>query len=84
MITYNGFTVDQMLHYLSKYCEQVSINSCRKGWVLVVVSKQGLRSSGRAGSLFRVVKEAFEPYKAMAMEDRVEKQKLIKSIVRST
>lgn len=69
---YNGFTTDEMLGYLGRRCEQVSIHSRNKGdsWTLVVVDAQGIMSIHTAGTLFRATMEAFKPYAEFAAMER--------------
>ncbi|NQZ05685.1 MAG: hypothetical protein HRT35_00855 [Algicola sp.] len=80
MFKYSGFTVDQMLSALSRYCKSVQLELLKNDlWALDIENQDGEKYQNIDG-LTRVVSGAFRPFLDRAVNDRAAAQKLFDTV----
>lgn len=81
-MTYSGFSVDEMILFLQHNVLDIKLlmldNDSK--WRITVLSKGGDTFHQR-GTLFNVVKAAFEPYLESAKRERAEREALLDKLI---
>ena len=78
MSVYKGFSVSSMLYFLSKYCEEVSLQMLSEGrWRLYCLSDEIGEYEGE-GSLLYILSKAFAPFADKAKLEKKTLQEALK------
>lgn len=82
MIKYCDFSVEQMLQYIGKHSQELTLERVELGWRLWTVSDEHGEYED-IGTLFIVVKRAFEPHLEQAKAERAEMQAELAKLIPS-
>ena len=76
MSSYDGFSIEQMLHYLGKYSSELHLTNIDDEWRICVTSAE-YGTFEMNGSMMQVLIEAFKPIKDKVTADRNKNAKLL-------